>query len=315
MIYIGVTAFAFVSLDTHRIFAVFLDSVLGGLANSAILASNILMTLSPLHPITGLAALIVTPQPEAFVATPHVWFVLLPILCGLISLIAHRRSEPYRRRWLYWAMALFGIVVLRYFILNLGLGLRPLNVISAAVPLLCSIWCLLVSRAILSRRATQKNDVAEEDVSRPTSMFGPNSALVLLFFCAPMLASAYNAVSLGIKAQEIIGRDSVEAPKHREGAVRTSDDQTIPNGSCAIIVASRNTISEVQAFIVDAKQPITTVYQSQNGWYALSVGHVKIEMRKAVVENLVDSGNIPVDSFCSTGRSFLKSWTAAEFPR
>lgn len=78
---------------------------------------------------------------------------------------------------------------------------------------------------------------------------------------------------------------------------------TFPNNQCAVVVASRQNMDEVRAY-VDEQQLNTeavTVYPSSNGWLAISVGLVA---DKQVLVDWKKQGKIPADSFCSNGEKF-----------
>lgn len=90
--------------------------------------------------------------------------------------------------------------------------------------------------------------------------------------------------------------------------------EPFPNDECAVIVASRQTLDEVRAYINDniTDKRYISVYPSQNGWYAISVGKLKPNLADTVMANWKASGKIPNDSFCSNGDKFADAiaWQA-----
>ena len=76
-----------------------------------------------------------------------------------------------------------------------------------------------------------------------------------------------------------------------------------PPNSCHVIVASRRTLPEVRAFASQNPNylPMMTVFQSDNGWYAISIGPISL---KAVGQVLGPSSPLPDDAYCSTGANY-----------
>lgn len=82
----------------------------------------------------------------------------------------------------------------------------------------------------------------------------------------------------------------------------------IPDNTCALIVASRQTKADVKAYI-DENITFTkyvTLYQANNGWYAIALGFLKDNESKSVMRRWKNSGKIPYDSFCTHGDRFVK---------
>ncbi len=81
----------------------------------------------------------------------------------------------------------------------------------------------------------------------------------------------------------------------------------VPDADCAVIVASRANLQEVQEFV---DQTLTgqdfEVYLSSNGWYAISIGLIERSDAAKFLASQKKSGGIPQDSFCSTGNKFLR---------
>lgn len=105
------------------------------------------------------------------------------------------------------------------------------------------------------------------------------------------------------------GKKYVTEVDWRNASSFTTDGTTsiIPDGSCAIIAASRQNLSEVKDFIGNLDSSLTNiqVFQSTNGWYAVSVGLAPIQQGRRSVENLVQQGLIPSDSLCSSGKMYV----------
>jgi hypothetical protein len=88
------------------------------------------------------------------------------------------------------------------------------------------------------------------------------------------------------------------------------DTVNIPYGKCALIVKSENTITKVKDFIVNSTVKFNTnelqVFLSNNGWYGISLALVDELESKNILFELKQAGKIPNDSFCSTGKSYIK---------
>jgi len=82
----------------------------------------------------------------------------------------------------------------------------------------------------------------------------------------------------------------------------------IPDDTCALIVASRETKADVKAYIDDniSYTKYVTLYESNNGWYAIALGFLKDNESKSVMKKWKDIGKIPRDSFCTHGNKFKK---------
>lgn len=76
-----------------------------------------------------------------------------------------------------------------------------------------------------------------------------------------------------------------------------------PN-SCHMIAASRKTLDEVNAFAAEHTEflPSMSVYRSENGWYAISLGQVSLAAAPALMDG---APNIPSDSYCSDGANYV----------
>jgi len=82
----------------------------------------------------------------------------------------------------------------------------------------------------------------------------------------------------------------------------------IPDDTCALIVASRKTKTDVKAYIDDniSYTKYVTLYESNNGWYAIALGFLKDYESESVMRQWKSTGKIPSDSFCTHGNKFKK---------
>ena len=80
-----------------------------------------------------------------------------------------------------------------------------------------------------------------------------------------------------------------------------------PPGECFVVAASRKTLEEVQSFIdgLDRRLSNVRVFESENGWYAITVGTSTIAESRATIRNLVSQALIPSDSICSSGQMYV----------
>lgn len=82
--------------------------------------------------------------------------------------------------------------------------------------------------------------------------------------------------------------------------------QFVSVGNCALIVASRRTLREVGEFRRDNPQiPNGPVFQSKNGWFAISAGEILEAESELRIRRMVDRGRIPADSYCSDGSYYV----------
>jgi len=86
------------------------------------------------------------------------------------------------------------------------------------------------------------------------------------------------------------------------------NDVGIPDNTCALIVASRQTKSDVKAYIDDniSYTKYVTLYEANNGWYAIALGFLKDSEYKSIMQKWKSIGKIPNDSFCTHGNKFKK---------
>lgn len=83
-------------------------------------------------------------------------------------------------------------------------------------------------------------------------------------------------------------------------------ENLVPNGECALVVASRETMSEVRSYVRSiSDQRYLQIYKSSNGWYAISIGTLKSHEVDPVMRRWRASGKIPQDSLCSSGRGYI----------
>ena len=92
----------------------------------------------------------------------------------------------------------------------------------------------------------------------------------------------------------------------------TAFGQYVPTGRCAVVVASRPTLAEAQQYrAINTRYRISTIYLTQNGWYALVADTLPKEGASDMLTWRKENGLIPRDSFCSTGKGFVEpAWSA-----
>lgn len=89
----------------------------------------------------------------------------------------------------------------------------------------------------------------------------------------------------------------------------------VGSGSCAVIVASRDNLTETRNLIfANGWQGSARVFLSDNGWYAISVGEVRSEAAQQFLVSGKQSGVLPEDSYCSTGKRYVRevAWAQRE---
>lgn len=95
-------------------------------------------------------------------------------------------------------------------------------------------------------------------------------------------------------------------------SLATSALSQIPDGYCAVVLSSRPTLAlaadDVRARWSDRD---TTVYLSQNGWYAITAQVVHMERADTVLAQGKASGRLPNDALCSAGKGYTR--VAARF--
>ena len=79
----------------------------------------------------------------------------------------------------------------------------------------------------------------------------------------------------------------------------------VPAGRCALIIASRQSITDARRVIEEYGAAHTgAIYLAQNGWYAVSAGLLPQNEASDLISSLKSRGTIPNDSLCSAGRSY-----------
>lgn len=87
------------------------------------------------------------------------------------------------------------------------------------------------------------------------------------------------------------------------GASARSD--LIGPGECAIIVASRPSLVEARQYArQNAYLDVQGIFRSSNGWYAVSIGNTDKARSEAVIADMVRSGSVPGDTYCSNGAAY-----------
>lgn len=83
----------------------------------------------------------------------------------------------------------------------------------------------------------------------------------------------------------------------------------LADNQCAVIVASRQTMAEVQDYVREKKLNRKTVkiYPATNGWLAIGVAVIDDNTAKKTLIKWKKSGKIPSDSFCSSGKKFAQA--------
>lgn len=99
-------------------------------------------------------------------------------------------------------------------------------------------------------------------------------------------------------------------------ATQAVSAEIIPFGRCTVIVASRTSMTEVQNFMSANKYlSFDAVYESENGWFAVSIGLLPIDSFSDEMAGMKKRGIIPQDSYCSSGRKFHnKVWPTSIAP-
>jgi uncharacterized protein YgiM (DUF1202 family) len=84
--------------------------------------------------------------------------------------------------------------------------------------------------------------------------------------------------------------------------------QFFPRNECALQVASRRTMTEVREFVSRqiGNKPHLTIYQANNGLYAISVGTLRRHEQDSVIAAWAANGEIPPDSLCASGNSYVR---------
>ena len=81
--------------------------------------------------------------------------------------------------------------------------------------------------------------------------------------------------------------------------------ELVPPRDCAVVVASRQDMTEANEFI--AENPalkIRRIYRAANGWLALSTGNIRVQGSDVEINRLKSHGQLPLDAYCSRGRTY-----------
>ena len=116
---------------------------------------------------------------------------------------------------------------------------------------------------------------------------------------------------LGMYRMLVIAASSVLAIR---GATPGWSQGFVPSGQCAVVVASRPTVQAAVQYIYEyGRQSAARVFESSNGWFAITSGMIRDDGSTAVNSRMKSSGSIPNDAFCSTAVSDLRevNWRAA----
>lgn len=90
-------------------------------------------------------------------------------------------------------------------------------------------------------------------------------------------------------------------------SAKANSPEMVPRGECAIVAASRATLAEANAFIANnGLAELATVYESANGWLAISIGSVPIQQSGAMLAALKQKKLVPNDAYCSTGKPYVR---------
>jgi hypothetical protein len=94
--------------------------------------------------------------------------------------------------------------------------------------------------------------------------------------------------------------------QHDQGEMLVSKNVKIPKNTYALIVAARRTKAETRDYILGhiKDRRFLTVYRSQNGWFAISIGFLK-RNQKYILNQWKRSGKIPQDSYLTKGKKFV----------
>ena len=86
-----------------------------------------------------------------------------------------------------------------------------------------------------------------------------------------------------------------------------------PSGSCAVVVAARPSVQEVRSYIWEnGWQDVARVFESTNGWIAITVGVIPNDGSTYEIARLKGRGTVPGDAYCSTGLPYVReiAWRA-----
>jgi hypothetical protein len=98
------------------------------------------------------------------------------------------------------------------------------------------------------------------------------------------------------------------AISEQQGVPASVSDYIKP-GDCALIVASRPTISAAREYVRSniRDRRYLKAFRSENGWVAISIGTLKPQEVDPIMSEWKASGRIPQDSYCSTGSNYISA--------
>lgn len=88
-----------------------------------------------------------------------------------------------------------------------------------------------------------------------------------------------------------------------------------PDGTCAVVVASRASLEEARAFITANRLgDDASVFESRNGWFAITTSIVEASSSQEIIESGKRAGIYPEDAYCSSGQMYLRQveWREAK---
>ncbi|MBK1637168.1 hypothetical protein [Rhodovulum adriaticum] len=92
-------------------------------------------------------------------------------------------------------------------------------------------------------------------------------------------------------------------------AAQQAPAQIVPEGKCAVTVASRPTLDDVRIYVQfdlpEVLRPSLDVVQTNNGWYAITVGTLPVGSFEQHKPQLVARGLLPEDAYCSAGQGYV----------
>ena len=95
-------------------------------------------------------------------------------------------------------------------------------------------------------------------------------------------------------------------PAYFDVPTKSNELNIVPIGKCEIVIASRKTLVEArQLYDNNDLVGFGKIFQSSNGWYAITVGAIETSEATKVLDNLKRLGKIPDDAYCSIGKRFI----------
>jgi hypothetical protein len=92
--------------------------------------------------------------------------------------------------------------------------------------------------------------------------------------------------------------------------VSPSASHTLDSAHRWVVIASRSTVSEATSLAAEYKQKFsnTTVFLSENGWYAITVGTIEYPGQANLKDKWIAAGTIPSDSYLASGSKFRQEF-------